>query len=213
MPKTTSVITVDSSPITIISDGDNDFISLTDMAKSKDWEVEPRYTITRWMSNRNTLEFLSIWEELHNPSFKRNESVAVKKDAGLNSFNLSPKRWIESTRAIGIKSKAGKYGGTYAHKDIAFEFGMWISPRFKLLLIKEFQRLKESESKRLNQHWNYSRFLAKANYKIHTDAIKDVLVPLSVLPENLRGIVYADEAELLNMALFNNLKTVARRKP
>ena len=185
----TEILTINSKQITVIIGNDNDYISLTDMAKCKDWDVEPRYTITKWMSNRNTVEFLCLWEELHNPDFNRNESVAVKQSAGLNSYNLSPKKWVESTNAKGIISKAGKYGGTYAHKDIAFDFGTWISSSFRLLLFKEFQRLKNAEYKRINQEWNYSRFLAKANYKIHTDAIKDVLVPISALPDPMKGIV------------------------
>ena len=198
-----NIITVDSNQIRIISVGNDDYVSLTDMARSKEWDMEPRHTISRWMSNRNTVEFLCIWEELHNQNSNRTEFDTVRKNAGLNSFTLTPKKWIELGNAVGIVSKAGKYGGTYAHRDIAFEFGIWISPRFKLLFIKEFQRLKESENKQLNKEWSYARFLAKANYKIHTDAIKDVLLPISPLPDNMKGIVYADEAELLNVALFD----------
>jgi len=214
-----NTITVESNQIRVVNINDDDYISLTDIAKSKDWEMEPRHVISRWMSNRNTVEFLGIWEEIHNQNFNRTEFDTVRQNAGLNSFTLTPKKWIEDANSIGFTSKSGKYGGTYAHKDIAFEFGMWISPRFKLLLIKEFQRLKETESKRLDQEWNYSRYLAKANYTIHTDAIKEVLVPISTLPENRKGIIYADEAELLNVALFdttsrewrqNNPKKVAK---
>lgn len=198
-----NTITVESTKITIFQHGKNDFISLTDMAKGRPGVGTPKDHIRNWMRNRNTVEFLGLWESIHNPNFKGVEFDTFRKQAGLNSFNLTPKLWTESTDAIGIISKSGKNGGTYAHKDIAFEFGVWISPKFKILLIKEFQRLKEIEYSQLKQQWDYSRFLAKANYKIHTDAIKDVLVPISTLPDPMKGIVYADEAELLNVALFD----------
>lgn len=198
-----NTITVESTKITIFQHGKNDFISLTDMAKGRPGVGAPKDHIRNWMRNRNTVEFLGLWESIHNPNFKGVEFDTFRKQAGLNSFNLTPKLWTESTDAIGIISKSGKNGGTYAHKDIAFEFGVWISPKFKILLIKEFQRLKEIEYSQLKQQWDYSRFLAKANYKIHTDAIKDVLVPISTLPDHMKGIVYADEAELLNVALFD----------
>jgi KilA-N domain len=158
--------------------------------------------IYSWMRNRNTLEFIGIWEELNNPDFKGNEFVTFKTQAGLNSFNLTPRKWIEATNAIGITSKAGRYGGgTFAHKDIAFEFGSWLSPEFKLYLIKEFQRLKDDENDRLKLGWDFQRTLAKINYKIHTDAIQENLIPKE-LSKNQINFVYANEADLLNIALF-----------
>ena len=172
-----------------------DYISLTDMLKSKDGE----FFISDWLRNRNTIEFLGIWEELHNPTFNYGEFAIIKSQAGLNSYKLSVKEWVEKTNSIGIIAKAGRYGGTYAHKDIAFEFGMWISPKFKLLLIKEFERLKSEEQKQLG--WSAKRELSKINYKIHTDAIKQNLIPKE-LTKKETSIVYAEEADVLNMALF-----------
>ena len=172
-----------------------DYISLTDMLKSKDGE----FFISDWLRNRNTIEFLGIWEELHNPNFNYGEFAIIKSQAGLNSYKLSVKEWVEKTNSIGIIAKAGRYGGTYAHKDIAFEFGMWISPKFKLLLIKEFERLKSEEQKQLG--WSAKRELSKVNYKIHTDAIKQNLIPKE-LTKKETSIVYAEEADVLNMALF-----------
>ena len=172
-----------------------DYISLTDMLKSKDGE----FFISDWLRNRNTIEFLGIWEELHNPTFNYGEFAIIKSQAGLNSYKLSVKEWVEKTNSIGIIAKAGRYGGTYAHKDIAFEFGMWISPKFKLLLIKEFERLKSEEQKQLG--WSAKRELSKINYKIHTDAIKQNLFPKE-LTKKETSIVYAEEADVLNMALF-----------
>ena len=172
-----------------------DYISLTDMLKSKDGE----FFISDWLRNRNTIEFLGIWEELHNPNFNYGEFAIIKSQAGLNSYKLSVKEWVEKTNSIGIIAKAGRYGGTYAHKDIAFEFGMWISPKFKLLLIKEFERLKSEEQKQLG--WSAKRELSKINYRIHTDAIKQNLIPKE-LTKKETSIVYAEEADVLNMALF-----------
>ena len=172
-----------------------DYISLTDMLKSKDGE----FFISDWLRNRNTIEFLGIWEELHNPNFNYGEFAIINSQAGLNSYKLSVKEWVEKTNSIGIIAKAGRYGGTYAHKDIAFEFGMWISPKFKLLLIKEFERLKSEEQKQLG--WSAKRELSKINYKIHTDAIKQNLIPKE-LTKKETSIVYAEEADVLNMALF-----------
>lgn len=167
-------INVQGKEIKIIQKENSDFISLTDMVKGFGDDT----TIYSWMRNRNTLEFIGIWEEINNPLFKGNEFVTFKIQAGLNSFNLTPRKWIEATNAIGITSKAGRYGGgTFAHKDIAFEFGSWLSPSFKLYLIKEFQRLKEDENDRLKLDWNFQRTLAKVNYHIHTDAIKANLIP------------------------------------
>ena len=157
------------------------------------------FFLWNWLRNRNTIEFLGIWEELHNPNFNYGEFAIIKSQAGLNSYKLSVKEWLEKTNAIGITSNAGRYGGTYAHKDIAFEFGMWISPKFKLLLIKEFERLKKEEQKQLG--WNAKRELSKINYKIHTDAIKHNLIPAELTKEQI-NYIYAEEADVLNMALF-----------
>ena len=165
------------------------------MIKSKDGN----FFVTDWLRNRNTIEFLGIWEEIHNPKFNYGEFAIIKSKAGLNSYKISAKEWVEKTNAIGITSKAGRYGGTYAHKDIAFEFGMWISPKFKLLLIKEFERLKAEEQKQLG--WNAKRELSKINYRIHTDAIKQNLLPIELSKEQINQI-YAEEADVLNMALF-----------
>ena len=174
---------------------DEDYISITDMLKSKDGE----FFVSDWLRNRNTIEFLGIWEELHNPNFNYGEFAIIKSQAGLNSYKISVKEWNNKTNAIGIISKAGRYGGTYAHKDIAFEFGMWISPKFKLLLIKEFERLKSEEQKQLG--WNAKRELSKINYRIHTDAIKNNLIPKELTKEQI-NYIYAEEADVLNMALF-----------
>ena len=193
-----SKIKVLSSEIRIIVQAQDDFISLTDMAKyrSKD---DPSAIISNWMRNRSTIEFLGLWEKLSNPSFNPLEFERFRIESGSNYFVLSPQRWIESTGAVGIISKSGRYGGTYAHKDIAFEFATWISSEFKLYLIKEFQRLKEDELKQLG--WDLRRNLAKINYRIHTDAIKENLVPPELNAEEV-GFVYASEADVLNMALF-----------
>jgi hypothetical protein len=158
--------------------------------------------IRNWMRNRNTIEFLGLWEQLNNPNFKSVEFDTLKKEAGLNSFNLTPKKWVETTNAIGIISKSGRQGGTYAHKDLAFEFGAWISPMFKLLLIKEFQRLKEIETNQFNLEWDVKRILSKANYSIHTDAIKNHIIPTLNVSKDKEWITYADEADVLNVALF-----------
>jgi len=186
---------VDNKIINYMKVEDEDYISITDMLKSKDGN----FFVTDWLRNRNTIEFLGIWEELHNPNFNYGEFAIIKSQAGLNNYKLSVKEWVEKTNAIGITSKAGRYGGTYAHKDIAFEFGMWISPKFKLLLIKEFERLKKEEQKQLG--WNAKRELSKINYKIHTDAIKHNLIPAELTKEQINHI-YAEEADVLNMALF-----------
>ena len=174
---------------------DEDYISITDMLKSKDGD----FFVSDWLRNRNTIEFLGIWEEIHNPNFNYGEFAIIKSYAGLNSYKISVKEWVAKTNAIGIISKAGRYGGTYAHKDIAFEFGMWISPKFKLLLIKEFEKLKQLEQKQLG--WNAKRELSKINYRIHTDAINKNLIPSKLTKEQI-NIVYAEEADVLNMALF-----------
>ena len=188
-------LSVDNRTIHYVKVLDEDYLSITDMIKSKDGN----FFVTDWLRNRNTIEFLGIWEELHNPNFNYGEFAIIKSQAGLNSYKISVKEWTEKTNAIGIISKAGRYGGTYAHKDIAFEFGMWISPKFKLLLIKEFERLKAEEQKQIG--WNAKRELSKINYKIHTDAIKNNLIPKE-LSKNQINFVYAEEADVLNMALF-----------
>ena len=188
-------IKVDNQTINYIKIDDEDYISITDMLKSKDGN----FFVTDWLRNRNTIEFLGIWEELHNSNFNYGEFAIIKSQAGLNSYKISVKEWVEKTNAIGIISTRGRYGGTYAHKDIAFEFGMWISPKFKLLLIKEFERLKTEEQKQLG--WNAKRELSKINYLIHTDAIKQNLIPNKLTKEQI-NYVYATEADVLNMALF-----------
>ena len=192
-------INVKDNEITIIAVEDRDYISLTDMANAKESESRAADIIKNWLRGRYTLEFLGTWEQINNPKFKVVEFDHFKIQAGLPSFVLSVSEWIEKTNAIGITSKAGRYGGTYAHKDIAFEFGMWISPKFKLLLIKEFERLKAEEQKQIG--WNAKRELSKINYRIHTDAIKNNLVPKE-LTKNQINFVYAEEADVLNMALF-----------
>lgn len=193
-----STISVQGTAITIVSHKEDDFISLTDMAKKFGGDD----LIYSWMRNRNTLEFLGIWEQIHNPDFKGGEFETFKKEAGLNSFHLTPKKWIEATQAIGIQSRAGRYGGgTYAHKDLAFEFGSWLSPEFKLYLIKEFQRLKEDENRRLSLEWSLNRTLSKVNYRIHTDAIKENIIPANITKEQ-EQYIYANEADVLYVALF-----------
>ena len=195
-----STIEVRGSAITILSQKQEDYISLTDIARFKDSE-RTDYIIQNWLRNRNTIEFLGIWEQLNNPHFNPIEFDGIRKQAGLNSFVLTARRWIESTHAIGLVSQAGRYGGTYAHKDIAFEFASWVSVEFKLYLIKEFQRLKDDENRRLSLAWNLNRTLSKLNYRIHTDAIKVHLIPAIVTPEQI-AITYASEADILNVALF-----------
>lgn len=200
MTNTNKTINVNGTSIVIISNKDADYISLTDIAKHKD-VVNTDDIIKNWLRNRNTIELLGFWEQIHNPDFKPVEFDGFRKQAGLNSFTMSPKKWIETTGAIGITSKAGRYGGTFAHRDIALEFASWISVEFKLFLLKEFQRLKDEENDRLKLDWNLQRTLAKVNYKIHTDAIKENLLPKELSKQQI-NFVYADEADLLNMALF-----------
>jgi hypothetical protein len=192
-----AIIEVQGTAITILTTKDEDFISLTDMLKAKDGD----FFISDWLRNRNTVEFLGIWETVHNPGFNYGEFAIIKSQAGLNSYKISVKDWVEKTNAIGLKASAGRYGGTFAHKDIAFEFGMWISPEFKIYLIKEFQRLKDDENRRLSLAWNLNRTLSKLNYRIHTDAVKARLIPPEVTPAQA-AITYATEADLLNVALF-----------
>src|ERR1035437_1173377 len=193
------IINIGHHPIVIVSRNNEDYISLTDMARSQLQEV----IIIKWLSLKNTIEYVGEWEAMYNPGFNYTEFGTIKNTAGGNNFVLSVKNWIELTGAIGITAKAGRYGGTYAHKDIAFHFGMWISPKFQLLLIKEYQRLKEDENDRLKLEWNLQRTLAKVNYHIHTDAIKENLIPATLTKEKI-NFVYADEADMLNMALFGS---------
>ena len=188
-------IDVNGVAVTVVKVGSEDYISLTDMMRSKDGE----FFFHNWLRNRNTVEFLGTWEKVFNPEFNSAEFDIIKSKAGLNNFRLSAKEWTEKTHAIGIVSKAGRYGGTYAHKDIAFEFAMWISPEFKVYLIREFQRLKEEEQKLIG--WTAKRELSKVNYRIHTDAIKQNLIPAEVSEKQI-SFIYANEADVLNVALF-----------
>ncbi|MDO9319571.1 MAG: KilA-N domain-containing protein [Gammaproteobacteria bacterium] len=195
-----TTLDVQGTNVTVIRQVSDDFISLTDIAKHKE-PGRSDHVIQNWMRSRNTIEFLGVWERLNNTDFKPLEFEGFKKQAGLNSFVLTPRQWIDTTNASGLVSKSGRYGGTFAHKDIAFEFASWISVEFKLYLIKEFQRLKDDESDRLKLGWNLQRTLSKINYRIHTDAIRDTLIPPAV--SNAQAtLVYANEADLLNVALF-----------
>ena len=189
-------INVKDTEITVISIDERDYISLTDMVRNIE---NGSALIEKWLRNKNTIEFLGIWEEMYNPNFNSPEFEGIKNEAGLNRFILSVKQWIEKTNAIGIIAKAGRYGGTYAHKDLAFEFASWVSPQFKLYLLREFQRLKEEEQKLLG--WSAKRELAKINYRIHTDAIKQNLILQELTPAQ-KSFVYADEADMLNVAMF-----------
>ncbi len=191
MTRTKTIVVLDEE-IRVTSEN---YISLTDMLRSKDGD----FFISDWLRNRNTLEYLGIWERVHNPDFNYGEFAIIKSHAGLNSYKISVKEWVAKTRAIGIQAKTGRYGGTYAHPDIAFEFGMWISAEFKIYLVKEFQRLKEDEQKQFG--WDVKRQLSKINYRIHTDAVKENLIPPELTRQQI-GLVYASEADLLNMALF-----------
>jgi hypothetical protein len=194
-----STIEVHGTAVSILSGKDGDYISLTDMLQAKDGE----FFISDWLRNRNTVEFLGIWESVFNPGFNYGEFATIKSQAGLNSYKISVKDWVEKTNAIGLKATPGRYGGTFAHPDIAFEFGMWISPEFKIYLVKEFRRLKEDENRRLSLAWNLNRTLSKLNYRIHTDAVKAHLIPAIVTPAQA-AITYATEADLLNVALFGH---------
>jgi len=190
-----SKLVVNDTSINVLKFNDQDYISLTDMIKAKEGE----FFISSWLRNRNTVEFLGVWEQIHNPNFNCAEFDTIKSQAGLNNFRISVKDWVEKTNAIGLRATAGRYGGTYAYKDIAFEFGMWISPQFKIYLIKEFERLKESERQQLD--WDIKRNLTKINYRVHTDAIKENLIPPTLPPQRI-NLVYASEADVLNVALF-----------
>jgi len=199
MGKRKSII-VKNLSISIIKIVKEDYISLTDIARNKNTD-EPKDVVKNWMRSRTTIEFLGLWEQLNNPDFKGVEFDSFMHEAGSNSFTLSPSKWIEATNAKGLISKPGNNGGTFAHKDIAFEFASWVSSGFKLYLIKEFQRLKEDENDRLKLEWNLQRTLAKVNYRIHTDAIKENLIPHTLSKEKI-NFLYADEADMLNVALF-----------
>ena len=202
MSRKTSSILVQDVPVTVMSIDQRDYISLTDMAKARTDAGRAADVIKNWLRARSTLEFLGTWEIMYNPDFKVVEFDHFKSEAGLHTFTLSAKEWIESTHAIGMYVQAGRYGGTYAHKDIAFEFGSAISPIFKLYLLKEYQRLKDEENDRLKLEWDAKRFLSKNNYLIHTDAIKNYVLPRSNHSKLTEWLVYADEADLLNVALF-----------
>ena len=195
-----SIVNVQGTTVSIVRTGNDDYISLTDIAKYKNPDHADD-VIRNWLRNRNTIEFLGVWERLNNSDFNPVEFDGIKIMAGLNSFTLTPKQWIEKSQAIGIVSRAGRYGGTYAHKDIAFEFASWISVEFKLYLIKEFQHLKDDENRRLSLSWNLNRTLSKLNYRIHTDAIRDHLIPAEITPAQA-AITYANEADILNVSLF-----------
>ena len=200
MPKKNTSIEVQGTSVKIQAVGSDDYICLTDIAKSKNPQ-HPDDLIRNWLRNRNSLELLGIWEHLHNPDFNPVEFDGIRKQSGLNSFTLTPKQWIKKTAAIGLQSKAGRYGGTFAHKDIAFEFASWVSVEFKLYLIKDFQRLKDDENDRLQMEWNVQRTLSKINYRIHTDAIREILIP-NTITKAQSGKLYASEADRLNVALF-----------
>ena len=197
-----SKLNVNEIEIVLYKQNEQEYISLTDMAKFRDSERSD-YIIQNWMRTRSTIEFIGLWEQLNNPNFKSIEFDGFKNESGSNSFSLTPKKWIETTNAIGIISKSGRYGGTYAHKDIAFEFASWISPTFKLYLITEYQRLKEVETNKYNLEWNVKRILSKTNYHIHTDAIKNFILPEKNYLKDKEWLVYAEEADLLNVVLFN----------
>lgn len=200
MKKTVSTIKVKQIDVSVYQTEEQEYISLTDIAAFKN-STEPKDVVKNWLRNRGAIEFLGLWERINNPNFKGVEFDSLLFQAGSNSFTLSPSKWIEETNAIGIVSKLGRGGGTFAQKDIAFEFASWVSAEFKLYLIKEYQRLKEDENDRLQLQWNFQRTLAKVNYHIHTDAIKEKLLPIS-LSKGQINYVYASEADLLNMALF-----------
>ena len=197
-----SKINIQGTEIMLFTENENDFISITDIARYKNKETTG-LVISHWLRARYTIEFMGFWEQMHNPDFNVTEFGNIKNQSGSNSFVLTVKQWVEKTNAIGIVSKAGRYGGTYAHKDIAFEFASWISAEFKLYLIKEFQRLKEIETNQYNLEWNVKRILSKTNYHIQTDAVKNFILPEKNYEKDKEWIVYAEEADLLNVALFN----------
>ena len=196
-----ATINAKGTEITVLSKGDeNDYISLTDIARYKNPD-EPKDVVKNWMRSRSTIEFLGLWEQLNNPDFKGVEFDSFIHEAGSNAFTLSPQKWIAATNAVGMLSKSGRYGGTFAHKDIAFEFASWVSAEFKLYIIKDYQRLKADENSRISLEWNVNRVISKINYKIHTDAIKDNLIP-HLVSKQQQAFTYASEADMLNVALF-----------
>ena len=205
------ILNVKGSEISILSNGNNDFICLTDIAKTKESDSRAADIIKNWIRNRSTIEFIGTWEQLYNPNFKVVEFDHFKMNAGLPSFVLSQGQWVEKTDAIGIYVQKGKFGGTYAHKDIAFEFCSAISPIFKIYLIKEFQRLKDEENAKLNINWNIQRTLSKVNYRIHTDAIKENLIPAEI-DKSQAKYIYANEADVLNIALFGKTAKIWREE-
>jgi hypothetical protein len=195
-------VVVKGTVVTVTTRNEHDYISLTDMLRAKDGD----FFIGDWLRNRNTVEFLGVWERVHNPNFNYGEFATIRSQAGLNSYRISVKDWVEKTGAVGLRASAGRYGGTYAHPDIAFEFAMWISPEFKVYLVQEFRRLKTEEASRESHEWNFQRMLTKVNYRIHTDAIQEHLIP-PALTKSQSSFVCASEADLLNVALFG--KTAA----
>lgn len=195
-------LNVNELEIVLFKQNEKEYISLTDMAKFSDSERSD-YIIQNWMRTRNTIEFLGLWDVLNNPDFNSIEFDGFRNESGSNSFTLTPKKWIQATNSVGIFSKSGRNGGTFAHKDIAFEFASWLSPTFKLYLITEYQRLKEIEPNQYNLEWNVKRILSKTNYHIHTDAVKNYILPAKNYEKDKEWIVYAEEADLLNVALFN----------
>ena len=197
MVKNKKIVVQNTEISVMLNNNENDYISLTDMIKAKDGD----FFISDWLRNRNTLEYISAWEELNNPNFNYGEFAIIKNKAGLNSFKISVKEWVSRTNAIGIIAKTGRYGGTYAHKDIAFNFGMWISPIFQLYIVKEYQRLKKTESDPLLQQWDVKRLLSKTNYSLHTDAIQS-MIPKLKLSKYKEKLIYATEADMLNIILF-----------
>lgn len=207
-PKKSTTVVVQGTPIGIRSEAAGDYISLTDMVRDFDGGSA---LIEQWLKNKDTVLFLGVWERIHNPGFNSLEFEGIRNEAGRNSFYLSARKWIDSTGAVGLIASAGRYGGTYAHRDIAFEFGSWLSPEFKLYLITEFERLKEEENSRLKLDWNLQRTLAKINYRIHTDAIKERLTPPTVTKQQA-AFVYANEADVLNVALFGMTAKLWREK-
>lgn len=196
-----ATIKAKGTEITVLSKGDeNDFISLTDIARYRNRE-EPKDVVKNWMRSRSTIEFLGLWEQLNNPNFKGVEFDSFIHEAGSNAFTLSPQKWISTTNAVGMLSRSGRYGGTFAHKDIAFEFASWVSAEFKLYIIRDYQRLKADENSRISLEWNVNRVISKINYKIHTDAIKSNLIP-HLVSKQQQAFTYASEADMLNVALF-----------
>lgn len=196
-------LVINGAEITVMKFGDEDYICITDMVKNLDGGSA---IIENWLRNKNTIEFLAVWEQLNNPGFNSLEFEGIRKEAGLNRFHLSAKKWVKTTNAKGIISKTGRYGGTYVHKDIAFEFGTWISPAFKLFLIKEYERLQNIENNQYNLEWNVGRILSSMNYKLQTDAVKDYIIPKSIYPKNREWLHYAEEADILNVAIWGYTK-------